>query len=72
MLNICQIWAEECEVATVIKAEMGADKALNYLIGEKFMDFWQPPKLTLISERKFPPLLPKSRRSSSVGKWQHI
>lgn len=39
MFKICQIWAEECEVATAIKAEFGTDKALNYLIGEKFVDF---------------------------------
>lgn len=39
MLNICQIWTEECDVAVRIEAEFGAEKALNYLIGEKFLDF---------------------------------
>ena len=55
MLNIYQIWAEECEVATVIKAEMGADKALNYFIGEKLMYFLAAAETDLISERKLPP-----------------
>ena len=39
MLKIGQIWSEECEVAERIEAEFGAEKALNYLIGEKFLDF---------------------------------
>jgi hypothetical protein len=39
MTKLCQIWVEECEVATAIEAEFGTDKALDYLIGEKFLDF---------------------------------
>jgi hypothetical protein len=39
MTKRCQIWTGECEVATAIKAELDSDMALNYLIGEKFLDF---------------------------------
>jgi hypothetical protein len=39
MTKICQIWAEECNVAVALEDEFGCEKALNYLIGEKFLDF---------------------------------
>ena len=39
MMKVCQIWEEECEVAVSIEAEFGSEKALSYLIGEKFLDF---------------------------------
>ena len=48
MLNSCQIWTEECDMAVRIEAEFGTEKALNYLIGEKrFWIFWT--LLTVIS-----------------------
>ena len=39
MMKVYQIWEEECEVAVLIEAEFGSEKALSYLIGEKFLDF---------------------------------
>lgn len=33
------IWIEQCEAATAIEDEFGTDKALAYLIGEKFINF---------------------------------
>jgi hypothetical protein len=34
-----KIWAEQCEAARGIEDEFGTDKALDYLIGEKFLNF---------------------------------
>jgi hypothetical protein len=34
-----KIWAEQCEAARGIEDEFGTDKALDYLIGEKFLHF---------------------------------
>ena len=34
-----KIWNEQCEAAKGIEAEFGTDKALDYLIGEKFIKF---------------------------------
>ena len=34
-----KIWIEQCEAARGIEDEFGTDKALDYLIGEKFMNF---------------------------------
>ena len=35
----CKIWIEQCEAAETIEAEFGTDQALDYLIGEKFINF---------------------------------
>ena len=32
-----KIWIEQCEAARGIENEFGTDKALDYLIGEKFL-----------------------------------
>jgi hypothetical protein len=34
-----KIWIEQCEAAKGIEAEFGTQKALAYLIGEKFINF---------------------------------
>jgi hypothetical protein len=34
-----KIWIEQCEAAVGIEAEFGTEKALAYLIGEKFLNF---------------------------------
>ena len=35
----CKIWIEKCDAARMIEDEFGTDKALKYLIGEKFLDY---------------------------------
>jgi hypothetical protein len=37
----CEIWIEQCEAARRIEAEFGTQNALDYLIGEKFLNFLQ-------------------------------
>ena len=38
-MTLHKIWIEQCEAARTIENEFGTDKALAYLIGEKFIDF---------------------------------
>ena len=38
-MEFCKIWVEQCEAARRIEDEFGTDKALGYLIGEKFLNF---------------------------------
>ena len=35
----CEIWIEQCKAARGIEDDFGTDKALAYLIGEKFLNF---------------------------------
>src|SRR5258706_432410 len=38
-MNLCKIWMEQCETARGIEDEFGTQKALAYLVGEKFLNF---------------------------------
>jgi uncharacterized protein YerC len=38
-MNLCKIWVEQCEAARRIEDEFGTDKALDYLVREKFLNF---------------------------------
>ena len=40
-MKSCEIWIEQCEAARQIEAEFGTQNALDYLIGEKFLNFLQ-------------------------------
>ena len=37
----CEIWIEQCKATRQIEAEFGTQNALDYLIGEKFLNFLQ-------------------------------
>ena len=39
MDKLCKIWVEQCEAARGIEDQFGTDKALSYLIGEKFLNY---------------------------------
>lgn len=38
-MDSARIWIEQCEAARGIEAEFGTQRALDYLVGEKFMNF---------------------------------
>lgn len=38
-MDPCKIWIEQCEAARGIEDEFGTDKALKYLVEEKFLSF---------------------------------
>ena len=40
-MRFCDVWIEQCEAAKQIEDEFGTQKALDYLIGEKFLNFLQ-------------------------------
>ena len=35
----CKMWIEKCDAARMIEDEFGTDKALRYLISEKFLNY---------------------------------
>jgi hypothetical protein len=39
MTHLREIWIEQCEAAEGIEDEFGTQKALEYLVGEKFLNF---------------------------------
>jgi hypothetical protein len=40
-MRFCDVWIEQCEAAKQIEAEFGTQNALQYLIGEKLLNFLQ-------------------------------
>ncbi len=38
-MNLHKIWGEQCKAAAGIEDEFGTQKALEYLVGEKFLNF---------------------------------
>lgn len=38
-MRFCEIWKEQCDAARQIEDDFGTQKALEYLIGEKFLKF---------------------------------
>ena len=38
-MEFCKIWLEQCAAARQIEDQFGTDKALDYLIREKFLNF---------------------------------
>jgi hypothetical protein len=38
-MEFCKIWVEQCDAARMIEDQFGTDKALRYLISEKFLDY---------------------------------
>jgi hypothetical protein len=38
-MRFCEIWKEQCDAARQIEGEFGTQRALDYLIGEKFLYF---------------------------------
>jgi hypothetical protein len=35
----CKVWIEQCKATRTIDDQFGTDKALEYLVGEKFLNF---------------------------------
>ncbi len=38
-MEIHKIWTEQCEAAKTVEGEFGFQKAIEYLVGEKFINF---------------------------------
>jgi len=66
-----RIWIEQCEAAENIEGRFGRQRAIDYLVGEKFLDFLEAPKTTPTSGPKSRPSSPGSTPSSSPGSWLH-
>ncbi len=49
-MRLCEIWKEQCDTALQIEVEFGTGKALDYLIGEKFLNFLEAAEIKTIFE----------------------
>ena len=60
-MRFCDVWIEQCEAAEQIEDEFGTQKALDYLIGEKFLNSSKPLRPMPNSVRRFLPSWLRSR-----------
>lgn len=61
MTEYHKIWIEQCEAAQGIEDEFGTQKALEYLVGEKFLNFLEAAEADADSRAEIPALVGEIR-----------
>ncbi len=65
-----EIWIEQCEAAQGIEVEFGTDKALAYLIGEKFINFLEAAECDAEVRAEIPAFVAEIKRI--FERWQLV
>jgi hypothetical protein len=61
-MNLCKIWMEQCEAARGIEDEFGTQKALAYLVGEKFLNFLEAAEKDSTFQAELPAFVAEIKR----------
>jgi hypothetical protein len=61
-MNLCKIWIEQCEAARGIEDEFGTQKALAYLVGEKFLNFLEAAEKDSTFQAELPAFVAEIKR----------
>jgi hypothetical protein len=61
-MNLCKIWMEQCEAARAIEDEFGTQKALAYLIGEKFLNYLETAEKDSTFQAELPAFVAEIKR----------
>ena len=61
MTEYHKIWIKQCEAAQGIEDEFGTQKALEYLVGEKFLNFLEAAEADADSRAEIPALVGEIR-----------
>jgi len=57
-----KIWIEQCEAAKGIESEFGTQKALDYLVGEKFLNFLEAAEENAVFRAEIPAFVAEIKR----------
>ena len=60
-MELHKIWIEQCEAARGIEDEFGTQKALEYLVGEKFLNFLEAAETDADFRAEIPAFVAKLR-----------
>ena len=63
-----RIWIEQCEAAEQIEGEFGTQKALEYLVGEKFLNFLEAAETDADFRAEIPAFVEKIK--TIFERWQ--
>lgn len=58
-MDFHKIWIEQCKTAEQIEEEFGTQKALDYLVGEKFLNFLEAAETNLAFRDEIPAFVAK-------------
>jgi hypothetical protein len=61
-MNPCKTWIEHCEAAMAIEDEFGTQKALAYLVGEKFLNFLEAAEKDSTFQAELPAFVAEIKR----------
>src|SRR5271166_80346 len=61
-MNLCKIWIEQCEATRSIEDEFGTQKALAYLVGEKFLNYLEAAEKDSTFEAEVPAFVAEIKR----------
>ena len=61
-MNLCKIWIEQCEAARGIEDEFGTQKALAYLVGEKFLNYLEATEKDSTFQAEVPAFVAEIKR----------
>ena len=61
-MNLCKVWIEQCEAAKAIEDKFGTQKALAYLVGEKFLNFLEAAEKDPAFQAELPAFLAEIKR----------
>lgn len=68
MTEFHKIWIEQCEAGREIESEFGTQKALDYLVGEKFLNFLEAAEDDGDFRAEIPPFVAEIR--TIFERWQ--
>lgn len=63
-----KIWIEQCEAAESIEDEFGTQKALEYLVGDKFLNFLEAAETDANFRAEIPAFVEKTK--TVFERWQ--
>jgi hypothetical protein len=61
-MNPCKTWVEQCEAARTIEDEFGTQKALAYLVGEKFLNYLEVAEKDSTFQAELPAFVAEIKR----------
>ncbi len=64
-MRLCEIWKEQCDAALQIEAEFDTEKALDYLIEEKFLSFHEAAENDAEFRAEIPAFVAEIKTSAS-------
>ena len=67
-----EAWLEQCMAAVEVERDFGTQNALDYLVGEKFLNFLEAAETDAAFRDQLPAFVIRIKLSSNAGNWSNI